>query len=90
MTDSDGWTWSDSWFLAATRLADTGSGCHRSALVQVADYLEHAVISDEEIEHAVRLMVPAGLLTVDADRFRLTAAGRQRADTAAKGPGTRG
>ncbi len=51
--------------------------------MQAADYLEHAVITDEEISRAVDRLVPAGLLEVSDGWFHLTPSGRQLAEAKA-------
>ena len=42
-----------------------------------ADYFNHAVISKDELEHGVRDLVSAGLISVAGQSFALTDAGRE-------------
>ena len=52
-----------------------GNGPPDSALDRSADYFNRAVISKDELEHGVRDLVSAGLISVAAQSFALTDAG---------------
>jgi hypothetical protein len=83
-------TWGDAWFLLAvdwTRRDDMGWIVGEvpgdlSAVIGAADAMNHSMLVKEEIEHAVRLLVPAGLLHVAEDRFEVTQEGRRLCDRA--------
>jgi hypothetical protein len=76
--------WSDAWFLVAVDLANQSNatgliGEARGELADViaaADAIDHAILLPDEIQHAVRLLVPAGMLRLSGDRFEVTANGR--------------
>ena len=71
------WTLSDAWVLAAV-----GAGRARQALtlrevIGVADWLNHAVLTEGEFTAAIGRLVAAGLVEADAgaDAYRATPAG---------------
>lgn len=68
-----GWT-SDGWILRS--IAATGSTLR--GVIGVADYLNHAIPTEEEFTGAVGRLVAAGLAGCDpaADRYWLTPAGQ--------------
>jgi hypothetical protein len=72
---SDGaWQVADAWVMAAIAIAD--QPCSLQDLVAAADGINHAIVMDAEVEHAVRHLVAAGPVTVSDDtRFALTSAG---------------
>jgi len=76
---------SDAWFLAAAQSA----GHRRASLADIigqGDYINHAIFTVKEIEHAVRRLVPGGLLGVEApDAFRVTSAGQALVRQATRG-----
>jgi hypothetical protein len=73
----------DAWVLLAVEWANrygsgSGEGEARddlAAVVGAADAVNHSMLLREEIDHAVQLLVPAGLLQVTDDRFRTTRRG---------------
>jgi hypothetical protein len=50
-------------------------------VIEGADYFNRAVISKEELEHGIRDLLNAGLITVSSDSFALTATGREMWET---------
>jgi len=59
------WTRSDAWVLAAVRLCGTADAPGTLfGLVAACDALHHLVVSRDELEHAVQLLLGAGLVTV--------------------------
>ena len=57
-----GWTSSDAWVLAAILIQGegTGQGGSLSDLVGAADYLNHAILLESEVEHAIRVVRTRG------------------------------
>jgi hypothetical protein len=79
------WHFSDAWFLESLGWTsrDERSGATLVGLISTADYINHAVLTREEIESAVNKLRSAGLLELTEDRFLITPAGaelRERAD----------
>ena len=70
------WAWSDAWFLAAVPVTGTAA---LTDVVAAADWINHAILSEDEVTTAVRRLLGAGLLAVDRRQFGLTAAGRELA-----------
>ncbi len=68
------WTWSDAWVLAAT--TDSRRGCSLSELIGVADGINHAIPTRDELAAAIGALRAAGLLKVEDDRFVLTPDGK--------------
>ena len=50
-------------------------------VVEGADYFNRAVISKEELEHGIRDLLNAGLITVSSGSFALTETGREMWET---------
>ncbi len=71
------WTRSDAWVLAAVRLCGTADAPGTLfGLVAACDALHHLVVSRDELEHAVQLLLGAGLVTVSGLEFGVTLQGR--------------
>jgi lipid-binding SYLF domain-containing protein len=69
-----GWDFSDAWVLCAVALGGTSS---RADVVAAGDALNHAILTDGELDRAFRRLAAAGLVTVGGDgRVSLTDAGR--------------
>jgi len=68
---------SDAWVFAAISADGSGRPCTLRELIGVADYINHAVLAEDEFTAAVGRLVAAGLIEADAraDRYRATPAG---------------
>ena len=78
LDDLGSWLLSDAWVLAAVRV--TGTDELPARLVDViiaADAVNHLVLSRRELEHAVSLLVPAGLIEAGPRGFAITWYGRR-------------
>ena len=76
-TRASRWTQSDAWVLAALRLCGTtDEPGNLFALVAACDALHYLIVSREELEHAVQLLIGAELITVSAMGFGVSPAGR--------------
>ena len=71
--------WGDSWVLMAVAKSTTSD---LADILFMADAINKAILSVEEIEHAVHKLVPAGLLSVSEDRFGITPQGQALIDEA--------
>ncbi len=72
-----GWVISDAWVLAAVRIC--GSPEVRAGLfdlVAACDAMNQLIVSCPELEHALSLLVGAGLVVADEDGIAVTPAGR--------------
>jgi hypothetical protein len=68
-------SWGDAWFLAASHSAGRGLVTLADILGE-GDYINHAIFTPAEIDHAVRRLSKAGFLVVEGpDTFRVTSAG---------------
>jgi len=77
MRHSMTWTRSDAWVLAAVRLCGTTEAPGALfGLVAACDALHHLIVSKDELEHAVQLLLGAGLVTVTGLEFGVTMQGR--------------
>jgi hypothetical protein len=78
------WCFSDAWFLESLGWTsrEEGTGAMLVDVISAADYINHAVLTREEIEGAVNRLRSAGLLEVTGERFLLTAAGTERRERA--------
>jgi hypothetical protein len=65
--------WSDAWVLAAVERSDGGD---LAKIIGAADAIDHAIPTDEEMEHAIRFLGAAGLVRYSATSMWLTAEGR--------------
>jgi hypothetical protein len=66
--------WSDAWLLAAV---DWSGGGDFARLIEAADAINHAIPTDEEVEHAIRFLDAAGLLRFSGNSLHLTEEGRR-------------
>jgi hypothetical protein len=74
------WGMPDAWVFAAIASADPAEvGATLAEVIGAADGINHAILTKDEIELAVRHLLGAGLIEVDgtADRFWLAEAGQQ-------------
>lgn len=69
--------WSDAWFLAALARTDEGEseGASLADVMAMADAMNHDVLNEDQVSHAVRCLSGSRLLEVVGERFRLTSAG---------------
>jgi hypothetical protein len=72
------WTWSDAWVLAAI-MVQGRDDVELTDVVAAADAINHAILTENEVESAVRRLGGAGLIETRDRRFRLTEAGRDMA-----------
>ena len=68
------WVRSDAWVLAVIA-GYWGERCSLTDVVAAGDAINHAILMDAEVEHAVRLLLGADLIDTSERMFRLTAAG---------------
>lgn len=71
--------WSDAWILAAIMVHDPDRFCSLTDVVAAADAINHAIPGEDEVAGAVGKLVGAGLVSVQAGEFELTASGRAMA-----------
>lgn len=69
------WSKSDAWVAGAIAWASARDKAELSQVIGAVDGLNKVLISRAELEHAIRRLCGAGLLTVEGETFRLTAAG---------------
>jgi hypothetical protein len=76
-TRASRWTQPDAWVLAAVRLCGTtDEPGNLFALVAACDALHHLIVSRDDLEHAVQLLLGAELITVSGLGYGVTPAGR--------------
>jgi hypothetical protein len=73
----DEWTFGDAWVLKAAS-ASGDDGARFVDVVAAGDVLNHAILMEDEVVHAVRRLVGAGLVSADDSVIVVTAAGRSR------------
>ena len=66
---------SDAWVFQAIATSPEAEG-RLWELILRADAINKLIVSREELEHALRRLMAAGLVAVDGDRFTLTPAGK--------------
>ena len=69
------WSSSDAWVGGAIAWASARDKVELSRVIGAVDGLNKVLISRDELEQAIRRLCGAGLLTVEGETFRLTAAG---------------
>ena len=69
------WSNSDVWVAGAIAWANARDEVDLSRVIGAVDCLNKVLITRAELEQAIRRLCGAGLLTVEGDTFRLTAAG---------------
>lgn len=77
--------WPAAWIFAAVAWANHWGRCDLPGVLFAADAINHAKPRIEEVEGAVRHLVPAGLLDVSGDCFRLTPQGKSLWEEASSG-----
>ena len=68
------WTWVDAWLLAA--IPDPDAGGSLSEVIGVADAVNHAIPTRDELASSLGALLAADLVTALDGRFRVTPAGR--------------
>ena len=66
----------DGWIFVSMAFYQGETGTSLRDLIATADYINHAIPSDDEIEGGINRLCRAGLVTVEEDTFHLTPAGR--------------
>jgi hypothetical protein len=70
------WTWSDAWVLtAAYACVAAQNPIVLSDMVAAGDHINHAIFTDEEVEHALTRLTAAGLVVVTGGEILVTDAG---------------
>lgn len=65
-------TWQDAWLLLAVKYAvGTGQPVKRDIVIQAGDFINHAIFTEEEIEHGIEVLESMNLLEVIGGEFRL-------------------
>src|SRR5438045_4909453 len=67
---------SDAWILTSMAFYQRRTGTSLRDLIATADYINHSIPNDDEIEGAINRLASAGLVTVEEDYFYVTRAGR--------------
>jgi hypothetical protein len=80
--------WPAAWIFAAVAWANNWGRCDLPGVFFAADAINHSKPRVREVEDAVRRLVPAGLLDVSGDCFRLTARGTSLWAEASAGSGS--
>jgi hypothetical protein len=62
-------------FMAVAYGRDDGGSASLDALIGTADWINHAVPLDEELQLGLNRLIAAGFISESEDRFRLTEAG---------------
>jgi hypothetical protein len=75
------WAWSDAWVLTAA-CAVGRNPVSLVDLIAAGDYINHAILLDEEIRDAVERLAAANLARLENDEVRLTEAGLQLCEEA--------
>ncbi|GAA4361293.1 hypothetical protein [Angustibacter luteus] len=71
---ADAWRFADAWVLTAVTISQ--HPCDLVDLVAAADAVNHAIVTEAEVESSVGRLAAAGLLAIDGDdRFALTGEG---------------
>jgi hypothetical protein len=78
------WAWSDAWVLTAACIRETNP-VSLVDLIEAADYINHAVLLDEEINGAVARLAAADLVELAGHDVLVTARGRQLYEEATEG-----
>jgi hypothetical protein len=60
------WAWSDAWVLTAAYVA-ARNPVSLSDVVAAGDFINHAIFTDEELEHAFTRLTAAGLVELQGD-----------------------
>ena len=87
--EAGGWHWNDAWIFVAAVIAERLereralhaalpiTGASLADVLAAAHFLHQTVPTREELEHAVRRLAGAGLLTIDDDLVEVAPAGEQ-------------
>jgi len=82
------WTFTDAWVLRAINGSDLESGSTLTDVIAAGDFLNRAILLENEFTEAVGSLVAAGLAEAEptAGRYWLTDAGRDLAHRRDRGP----
>ena len=67
---------SDAWIFTSMAFYQGEAGTSLRDLIATADYINHSIPNDDEIEGAINRLAGAGLVMVQEEHFHLTPAGR--------------
>jgi hypothetical protein len=70
------WAWSDAWFLTAACICETNP-VDVVDLIGAADYINHAILLDEEINDGLMRLAAVGLVRLDGSDIAVTDQGRR-------------
>jgi hypothetical protein len=71
-----GWAWSDAWVLTAACICETDP-VKLVQLIEAADYINHAILLDEEINDGLVRLSAAGFVRLDGNDIAVTDQGRR-------------
>ena len=74
-TDEPSWFFSDAWVFTAIAVRDLAS-CALTDVIAAADAMNHAILTEDELAQGVGRLAASGLVSVEGDRFALTAQGQ--------------
>jgi hypothetical protein len=77
------WVWSDAWVLTAAYVTEQNPAS-LTDLIGAGDYINHAILMDEELEHALTHLGAAGLTRLEGEGILLTEEGLRLCDDAVK------
>jgi hypothetical protein len=82
------WTFADAWVLRAVNGTDAGSGSTLTDVIAAGDFLNRAILGEDEFTAAAGSLLAAGLLGADraTGRYWLTEAGQEIARRRDRGP----
>jgi hypothetical protein len=65
------WSWSDAWLLTAAYFTQDNPVSLRS-LIGAGDAINHAIFTDDELDHGLTRLEAAGLARLEGEAIRLT------------------
>jgi hypothetical protein len=77
------WSWSDEWLLTAAYFTEENPVSLRS-LFAAGDAINHAIFTDEEIDHGLTRLEAAGLACLDGETIVLTDDAKRLCEEAVK------
>ena len=64
--------WQDAWLLLAVKYAQSPERrATREQVIRAADYINHAIPTEEELEHGVNVLVSLKLIRIEKGEFQL-------------------
>lgn len=73
--------WSDAWLLHAVIIAAPGGTAELARVIGAADFLNHAILTFDELRGGVERLARGGWITLEDGRLGATPRARQRYDT---------